>query len=60
MGAPKTSDHFQVKIKMPNPSQESPESSKAPNQDLKDLDVLGNVKIRIESLNSKYGCIKDP
>ena len=33
IGVPKTSDHIQIKIKMPNPSQEPPASSKAPNQD---------------------------
>ena len=30
----KTSDHIQIKIKMPNPSQEPPVSSKAPNDDI--------------------------
>ena len=29
----KTTDHIQIKIKMPNSSQEPPASSKAPNQD---------------------------
>ena len=33
----KTSDHSQIKIKIPNPSQEPPASSKAPNEDLKDF-----------------------
>ena len=36
----KTRDHIQIKIKMPNPSQEPPASSKAPNEDLTDMDVL--------------------
>ena len=49
MGLSKTSDHIQIKIKMPNPSQEIPVSSKAPNEDLKDLDVLCIFKIKIES-----------
>ena len=44
---------------MPNPSQESPASSKAPNEDLKDMDVLCTFKIKIESRNSNHGCIKD-
>ena len=51
MGASKTSDHIQVKIKMPNPSQEPPVFSKAPNQDFKDMDVLCAFKIKIKSHN---------
>ena len=39
IGISKTSDHIQIKIKMPNPSQEPPASSKAPNEDIKDMDV---------------------
>ena len=46
-------------IKMPNPSQEPPASSQAPNEDLKDMDVLCTFKIKIESQNSDHGCIKD-
>ena len=34
MGISKTSDHIQIKIMMPNPTQEPPASSKAPNEDL--------------------------
>ena len=52
-------DHIQTKIKMQNPSQESPAPIKAPNQDLKDMDVLCTFKVKIESQNSKHGCIKD-
>ena len=59
MGVLKTNDHIQIKIKMPNPSQEPPASSKAPNEDLKDMDILCNFKIKIESLNSDHGYIKD-
>ena len=59
MGVSKTSDHFQIIIKMPNSSQEPPASSKAPNQDLKDMDVLCTFKIKIESQNSEHGYIKD-
>ena len=55
----KTSDHIQIKIKMTNPSQDPPVSSKAPNQDLKDMDVLCIFKIKIESQISDHGCIKD-
>ena len=45
MSVPKTSDHIQIKIKMPNPSQDPPASSKARNQDLKDMDILCTFKI---------------
>ena len=50
---------MQVKIKTHNLSQELPAFSKAPNQDLKDMDVLCTFKIKIESQNWDYGCIKD-
>ena len=59
MGVPKTSDHIQINIRMPNPSQEPRASSKAPNEDLKDMDVLCTFKIKRESHNSKHGSIKD-
>ena len=36
----KTNDYIQIKINMPNPSQEPAASSKAKNSDLKDMDVL--------------------
>ena len=54
-----TSDLIQIKIKMSNHSQEPPASSKAPNHDLKDMDVLCTFKIKIYSQNSAYGCTKD-
>ena len=44
---------------MPNPSEEHPVSSKAPNQDLKDMDVLCTFKIKTEGQNSDDGCLKD-
>ena len=59
MGISKTSDHIQIKIKMPTPSQEPPASSKAPNEDLKDMDVLCTFKIEIGSQNLDHGYIKD-
>ena len=59
MGVSKTSDHIQIKIKIPNPSQELPASSKAPNEDLKDSDVLCTFKIKIEGQNFEHGCVKD-
>ena len=59
MGVSKTSDHIQIKIKMPNCSQQPPVSSKPPNEDFKDLYVLFTFKIKTESQNSKYICIKD-
>ena len=58
MGITKTSDHIKIKVKMPNPSQEPPVTSKAPNEDLKDMDVLCTFKIKIESQNSYHGYTK--
>ena len=58
MDASKTSDHIQIKIKMPNPSQEPPASFKATNEDLKDMDVLCTFKIKIETKKLEYWCFK--
>ena len=55
----KASDHIQVKINIPNPSQEPPASPKALNHDLEDMDVLCLFKIKVESHNLEHGCIKD-
>ena len=44
---------------MPKPIQEPQASSKAKNQDLKDMDVLRTFNIKIESQNSEHGCTKD-
>ena len=51
--------HIPIKIKMPNPSQEPPASSKAPNEDLKDMYVLCTFKAKIESQNLEHGHTKD-
>ena len=51
-GVSKISNHIQTKIKMTNPSHQLPESPKAPNKDLEDMDVLSTFKIKIES---KFG-----
>ena len=59
MGISKTSNHIQIKFKMPNSSQEPPAYSKAPNEDFKDMDVLGTLKIKIESLNLDHWFVKD-
>ena len=59
MGEQKTSDHIKINIRMQNPGQEPPESSKAPNQDFKDMNVLCTFKIKIESQILEYGCTKD-
>merc|ERR1711954_205812 len=59
VGVSKTSDYIQIKIKMPNPSQEPPVSSKAQNEGLKDMDVLCTFKIKIESKNLDHGYMKD-
>ena len=59
MGVSKTSDHIQIKIKMPNPSQEPPDPTKAPNQNFKDMAVLCTFKKKLESQNLVHECIKD-
>ena len=41
------SNHIKIKIKMPYPGQKPAASSKAPNEDLKDMDVLCTFKIKI-------------
>merc|ERR1711954_49130 len=46
-GISKTSDHIQIKIRMPNPSQEPPASSKASNEDLKVMDFLCTFEIKM-------------
>ena len=45
--------------KYANPSQEHPASSKDQNLGLKEIDILCNFKIKIESQNLEHGCIKD-
>ena len=46
MGKSKTNDHIQIKIKISNPSQEPPVSSKAQNEDLTDMDVPCPFKMK--------------
>ena len=55
----KTYDHLQIKIKMENPSQEPSVPSRAPNQELKDMDALCTFKIKIERQNLDHGYTKD-
>ena len=59
MGVSKTIAHCKIKIKMPNPSQEPSASSKAPNEDLKDMNFLLTFKIKKERQTLDHGCIKD-
>ena len=59
MGISKTIDYIKIKMKMPNLKQEPPAASKAPNEDLRDMDVLCTFKNKIESQNLDYGYIKD-
>ena len=54
-----TSDHIQIKIKLPNPNHEPPVSSKAPSEDLEDMDVLCTFKIKVGSQDSEHVWIKD-
>ena len=49
MGMSKTRDCIKIKIKRPSSSQEPPASSKATNEDLRDMDVLCTFKIMMES-----------
>ena len=39
--------------------QEPPAYSEAPNEDLKDIDVLCTFKIKVECKNLEYGITKD-
>ena len=55
MDVSKTIDHIQFKIKIPNPCQEPPASSKAPNEDTKNIDILCTFKIKIERQNLEHG-----
>ena len=59
MGILKTIDYIKIKIKMPNPKQGPPAAFIAPNEDLKDMDVLCTFKIKIESPNLDHGYIKE-
>ena len=59
MDVSKTTDPMQIKIKKPNPSQETPAFSNTPKQDSKGRDVLCTFKIKIESQNLDPWCIKD-
>ena len=52
MGLSKTNEHIQIKIKIPNSSQE-------PIEDLEDIDVLCTFKIKVKSQNLDHGCIKE-
>ena len=58
-GVPKTISNIQIKIKTANPSQEPSAISKAPYQDLKDINILCAFKIKIESQNLDHGYFKD-
>ena len=48
MGVTKTSDLIQIKIKMPESSQEPPAPTKDTNKDLKDMDILCTFKFKVE------------
>ena len=59
MDKSKNSDHIQIMIKMQDSSKEPPASSKAPNQDWEDMNVLRTFKIEVRSRNSENWYIKD-
>ena len=52
-------NHIQIKIEIPNPSQEPQASFKTSFQDLKDMDVLCTFKMKIERQNLEHWCAKD-
>ena len=58
MDLQKTIDHIQIKIQMPTPSQEPSVSSKAPKQDLKDMNFLCTLMIMIEIQIWNMGVLK--
>ena len=47
MGVLNTIDHIKIKIKMLNPNHEPPASSKVPYKNLKNIDVICTIKIKI-------------
>ena len=60
MSITKTSGHIQIKIKIQNPSQELPASSKVPNQDFKDNDHF-QIEIKMpNSIEEPTVCSKSP
>ena len=46
-------------ISKPSLGCQTPVTSKAPNQDLKDMDVLCTFKLKMESQNLDHGCVTD-
>jgi len=59
LGVSKTFYHIYININTPNPSQQPPAASKAPDQDVKDMDVLCTYKIKVVSQNLDHRCIKE-
>ena len=53
LGVSKISDHIEIKIKMPNPSQEPLPSFKAPNQDLKGHGC--SLRLQDQDREGKFG-----
>ena len=53
------SEYKWFKDKSSYPSEETLASSKARNEDLKDMNVLCTFKIKIESQNFEHWCLKD-
>ena len=50
----KTTEFFKIKKKLPEPSQELPASSKARDDDLKEMDVLCTIKVKLVRQNSDF------
>ena len=58
MGISKTSDYIEINIKMTKSSQEPQVSSKSLNEDLKDMEIMLTLKIKIELKNKMIGIPK--
>ena len=54
-----TSDHIQIKIKMPNSNQKPSSILQTLNQDLKDMDVLCTFKAKGLTQDLEHGYVKD-
>ena len=59
IGVSTTCNHIQIKNKIPKHSQKPPLQTKSPNKELKDIDILCTLKIKMTIQNFDHGSIKD-
>ena len=59
MSVSKISNHIQINIRVTNPTQEPPASSKVPNKDFKYIYLLFTFEIKIEIQHLRHWPIKD-